>query len=215
MNPKVDVFIENAKNWQAEYKLLRQVVLATGLEEEMKWRVPCYTYQGSNVVVIHGFKAYCALNFFKGALLKDPENALVQPTETSQSARQMRFTDVRHISQMAPVIEAYIYQAIEVEKQGLKIQYKKVDEFEVPEELEQEFIQSPELKAAFEALTAGRQKAYLLHFAGAKQAATRQARIEKYRPRIMQGIGFNDCVCGLSKRMPRCDGSHKQAADLQ
>lgn len=209
MNPKVDAFIAEANSWQAEYKLLRQIVLDTGLEEEVKWGVPCYTYKSANVLIIHGFKEYCALNFFKGALMSDADNILVQQTDNSQSTRQIRFVNSQEITSKLDNIKAYIYQAIEIEKQGLKIQYKTVDEFEFPEELSKKFAESPELKEAFEKLTAGRQKAYLLHFAGAKQSATREARIEKYRQRIMNGIGFNDCTCGHSKRMPRCDGSHK------
>ncbi len=173
--------------------------------------MPCYTYKNANILIIHGFKEFCAINFFKGSLLKDEEGILVQQTENSEATRQIRVTNVKEIKKLEGHIKAYIFEAIEVEKAGLKINYKKVDDVDVPEEFQQKLDESPELKEAFEALTPGRQKGYLLHFSQAKQSATRAARVEKYRQRILNGKGINDCVCGLSKRYPVCDGSHNHA----
>ncbi len=211
MNPKVDAFFSEAEQWQDEYEEFRRIVLECGLTEELKWGVPCYTYKNANILIIHGFKEFCAINFFKGSLLKDEEGILVQQTENVQATRQIRVTSVKEIKKLEGHIKAYIFEAIEVEKAGLKINYKKVDDFDVPEEFQQKLDESPELKEAFEALTPGRQKGYLLHFSQAKQSATRAARVEKYRQRILNGKGINDCVCGLSKRYPVCDGSHKNA----
>lgn len=210
MNPKVDEFLGKVKQWSVELQQLRVILLDCGLKEEFKWKVPCYTYRNKNVVIIHGFKEYCALNFFKGALLKDTDNLLVQQTENSQSTRQIRFTSRKEISELEAIIKTYVFQAIEVEKAGLSVDLKKTADFDVPEELTELFEKDAAFKKAFEALTPGRQKGYLLHFSGAKQSKTRTSRIENYKARIMIGKGFHDCVCGLSKRMPTCDGSHKQ-----
>lgn len=191
-NPKVDFFFDKPSKWQQEYRKLRSIALDCGITEELKWGVPCYTYNKSNVVLIHGFKDYCALLFHKGALLKDTEDILIQQTENVQAARQLRFTNLDEILELEPVIKAYIHEAIEVEKAGLKVQLKKTKEFDMPEEFRTVLEEDPELKDAFEALTPGRQRAYLLHFSGAKQAKTRVSRIEKCIPQIFNGKGLND-----------------------
>jgi len=209
MNPKVDAFLSKTKKWQAELEQLRMIVLDCGLTEELKWGVPCYTFQNSNIVLIHGFKEYFALLFMKGALLNDSQNILIQQTENVQSGRQIRFTNIHELTKMKAVLKAYIYEAIEVEKAGLKINYKKPEEFVLPEEFEQQLKTNATLKKAFEALTPGRQKGYILFFSAPKQSQTRVARIEKYTQQIISGKGINDCTCGLSKKMPICDGSHK------
>lgn len=192
MNPKVDFFFEKEGAWQKEYGLLRSIALSCGLSEELKWGQPCYVHEKSNIVLIHGFNAYCALLFFKGALLQDPEGILVQQTENVQAARQLRFTTAREITRFKAIVKAYIYEAIEVEKAGLKVPLKKTKEFAIPEEFQKELNKRTALKKAFEALTPGRQRAYLLYFAQPKQAKTREARIEKYRQQILEGKGLND-----------------------
>lgn len=192
MNPKVDFFFDKAGKWQQEVKKLRKVVLACGLEEELKWFCPCYTFEGTNIVLIHTFKEYCAFLFFKGALLGDPENILFQQTKNVQSARQARFTNVREIAKLAPVLKAYIYEAIEVEKAGLKVELKKPSEFAIAEEFKIKLGKMPALKKAFYALTPGRQRAYLLHFSSPKQSKTREARVENCIPQILDGKGLND-----------------------
>lgn len=192
MNPKVDFFFTKESKWQKEYGQLRTLVLDCGLTEELKWGVPCYTEKGSNVVLIHGFKDYCALLFHKGALLNDAEGILIQQTENVQSARQIRFANLQEIIEMKAVLKSYIFEAIEVEKAGLKVELKKTKEYEVPEEFQAKLDMNPALKTAFEALTPGRQRGYLLHFASAKQAKTREARIEKVIPQIFEGKGLTD-----------------------
>ena len=192
MNPKVDFFFDKAKEWQKETERLRTMVLDCGLTEELKWGCPCYTYQNSNIVLMHVFKEYCALLFFKGALLHDPKGILIQQTENVQAARQIRFTNVREIARMAPVVKAYIYEAIEVEKAGLQVKLKKTAEFGMPEEFQQQLDKKPALKTAFEALTPGRQRGYLLYFSAPKQSKTRAARVEKYAKQILKGKGLND-----------------------
>tara|TARA_R110002096_G_scaffold28336_19_gene85977 strand:+ start:531 stop:1112 length:582 start_codon:yes stop_codon:yes gene_type:complete len=192
MNPKVDLFLDKAQKWNSEMSLLRNIVLECNLVEDFKWMHPCYTFNNSNVVLIHNFKEYCALLFHKGALLKDSENILIQQTENVQSARQLRFTNVQQIIDLEPIIKAYIFEAIEVEKAGLKVEYKPTKEYEVPEELQSILDELPELKEAFEALTPGRQRGYLLHFSQPKQSKTRTARVEKCIPKILAGKGFND-----------------------
>src|SRR2546425_2753295 len=192
MNPKVDFFFSKAKQWQKEFEKLRTIVLDCGLTEELKWGQPCYTFQKRNIVLIHGFKEYCALLFFKGALLKDPEDILIQQTENVQAARQIRFTNVRQIVKMKPILKAYIYEAIEVERAGLKVPLKKTKEFSLPEEFQNKLNKSPALKKAFKALTPGRQRGYLLYFSAPKQSKTRESRIEKYIPQILVGKGLND-----------------------
>ena len=191
-NPKVDTVLRKADKWQDEFEKLRRVVLGCGLTEELKWYQPCYTLQGQNIVLIHGFKEYCALLFFKGALLKDPERILVQQTENVQAARQIRFTNVRQIAALEPVLKAYIQEAIDVEKAGLKVKLKKTSDFEIPEELQKKLDAMPVLKKAFSELTPGRQRGYLFHFSGAKQSKTREARVERCIPHILKGKGFLD-----------------------
>lgn len=192
MNPKVDWFFEKATKWQKEYEQLRMMVLDCGLSEELKWGCPCYTIGKANIVLIHGFKEYCALLFFKGALLKDAKNILIQQTENVQSARQIRFTNLKEIVKLKSNVKAYIYEAIEVEKAGLKVDLKKPAEFKMAEEFQKKLDKTPALKKAFEALTPGRQRAYLLHFSAPKQSKTREARVEKTLQQIINGKGLND-----------------------
>ncbi len=192
MNPKVDFFFSKAKSWQNEYLKMREIALGCGLTEELKWGCPCYTFNGNNVVLIHGFKEYCAFLFFKGALLHDAEGMLIQQTENVQSSRQIRFTDLSEINKSAKVLKAYINEAIEVEKAGLKVALKKTKEYAVPEEFQKQLNKKASLKKAFEALTPGRQRAYLLHFSAPKQSKTREARVEKCIPQILAGKGLND-----------------------
>lgn len=192
MNPKVDFFFHKAGKWQEEYEQLRMLVLECGLTEELKWGVPCYTFQNGNVVLIHGFKEYCAILFPKGALLKDTDGILIQQTDNVQAARQVRFTNVQEIIELKPVLKTYIFQAVEVEKSGLKVEMKKTSEFAVSEEFQAKLDENPVLKKAFKALTPGRQRAYLLHFSQPKQAKTREARIEKCMEAILNGKGLND-----------------------
>ena len=191
-NPKVDFYFSKAKKWHEEIEQLRTIILDCGLTEELKWGKPCYNYQKSNVVLIHGFKEYCALLFMKGALLKDPKGILVQQTENVQAARQIRFTNVQEIVEMEPILKAYIEEAIKVEKAGLEVNYKKTSQFAVPEEFQNRLDESPVLKTAFAALTPGRQRGYLLYFSAAKQSKTREARVEKCVPQILNGKGLND-----------------------
>ena len=211
MNPKVDEYLGKAKKWQEELFKLREIVLDCQLVEELKWKVPCYTINGKNIVLIHAFKDYCALLFMKGSLLNDSKNILFQQTDNVQSGRQIRFTNIQEIIDLEVDLKAYIFEAIEVEKAGLKIEYKKTEDFEMPEVFKIVLDKNQAIKAAFEALTPGRQKGYVLHFSGAKQSTTRSTRIENSIDRILKGKGLNDCTCGLSKRMPNCDGSHKFA----
>ena len=209
MNRKVDEFLEQVKAWKKELSLLRTIILECGLTEDFKWMHPCYTHDSKNVVMIHGFKDYVAILFNNGSLLKDTEKILVQQTANVQYGRQIRFNNVAEIEKLKPTIKAYILEATEVEKLGLKVNKKKTSEYEVPLELTERFAEYPLLKKSFYKLTPGRQRGYLLHFSQAKQSLTRIASIEKHTQRIFQGKGINDCVCGLSRRMPRCDGSHK------
>lgn len=192
MNPKVDFYFNEAKTWHEEIEQLRMIVLDCGLTEELKWGVPCYTFQTSNIVLIHVFKEYCALLFFKGALLNDANGILIQQTENVQAARQIRFTNVGEIVEMKPILKAYIFEAIEVEKAGLKVDLKKTAEFAISEEFQNKLEEMPALKAAFNALTPGRQRAYMLHFSAPKQSKTREARVEKHIPQILNGKGLND-----------------------
>lgn len=192
MNPKVDEFIRNATKWKAEFEALRKIVLDCGLTEDFKWMHPCYTYENKNVVLIHGFKEYCALLFHKGALLQDTHGILIRQTEHVQAARQIRFTNVQEIIEMEPILKAYIHEAIEVEKAGLKVDGSKKAELTIPEELQKKFAEMPALKTAFEALTPGRQRAYILYFSKPKQSKTRESRIEKYVPHILNGKGLHD-----------------------
>jgi uncharacterized protein YdeI (YjbR/CyaY-like superfamily) len=192
MNPKVDFYFNKAGKWQEETEQLRSIVLDCGLAEELKWGVPCYTYEDTNIVLIHTFKEYCAFLFFKGAILKDPKGILIQQTENVQAARQIRFTNVKEIVKMKSTLKAYIKQAIEVEKAGLKVPLKKISEYSVPEEFQHKLDKTPALKKAFAALTPGRQRAYLFYFSQPKQSETRVARVEKCIPEILKGKGLND-----------------------
>ncbi len=192
MNPLVSKVHGRQKRWSAEYAALRRLCLASGLDEELKWGQACYDLQGKNVVLIHGFKDYCALLFMKGALLKDPEGILVQQTRNVQAARQIRFASLADITRQRAAVAAYIEEAIAVEKSGRKVQMKSAAQFAVPEEFQRRLDDEPALAAAFRALTPGRQKGYLLHFAAAKQSATRAARVAKHAPRILQGLGLDD-----------------------
>ncbi len=209
MNPKLDLFFEKATKWQEELVKLREIVLDCGLTEELKWGVPCYTFNKTNVIILGGFKDYCFISFLKGVLLHDSENILQKPGENTQSGRIIPFTDIQTIIGMNQTLKAYIYEAIEVEKAGLKVESNSKGELVFPDELLQKFDSDPTFKTAFEALTPGRQRAYNIYFSGAKQSKSRVSRIESYVQRILNGKGFNDCTCGLSKRLPNCDGSHK------
>ena len=201
MNPRVGFFFSKTKKWQAEFEKLRTVVLDCGLSEELKWGCPCYThptassrraFQSRNIVLIHGFKEYCALLFFKGALLKDSDGILIQQTESVQAARQIRFTDVREIVKLNRILRAYIHEAIEVERTGLRVNFKKTSEFKIPEEFRNKLDHIPALKRAFHAFTPGRQRRYILYFSSAKQFKTREARVEKCLPQILKGKGLDD-----------------------
>jgi uncharacterized protein YdeI (YjbR/CyaY-like superfamily) len=192
MNPKVDFYFDEAKKWQKEMEQLRSIALDCQLTEELKWGTPCYTLGKSNIVLIHAFKDYCAFLFFKGALLKDTEHILIQQSKNVQAARQIRFKSVNEIIEIKATLKAYIYEAIEIEKAGLQVKFKKTEDFEVTEEFQTKLSSISELKTAFEALTPGRQKAYLLHFSQPKQAKTRESRIEKAMPQILNGKGLND-----------------------
>ncbi len=192
MNPKADFYFSKATKWQEELEKLRTLILDCGLTEELKWGVPCYTFQKGNVVLIHVFKEYCAMLFFKGALLKDTNGILTQQTENVQAARQIRFTSVREIVELESVLKAYIFEAIEVEKAGLKVELKKTAEFAIPDEFQTKLDENAALKAAFEALTPGRQRGYILHFSQPKQAKTRESRVEKCIPKILNGKGLDD-----------------------
>ena len=192
MNPKVEFFFNKAEKWQEEYEKLRMIVLDCGLTEELKWGCPCYTFQKGNIVLIHGFKEYCALLFFKGSLLHDANGILIQQTENVQAGRQIRFTNIREIVELEPILKAYVYEAIEMEKAGLEVSFKKHADYTIPEELQQKFDEIPLLKKAFEALTPGRQRGYMLHFSAPKQSKTRESRIEKCIEQILNGKGLDD-----------------------
>lgn len=192
MNPKVDFYFDKAKKWHKEMEQLRSIALDCQLTEELKWGTPCYTLGKNNIVLIHDFKDYCAFLFFKGALLKDTDNILIQQSKNVQAARQIRFKNVEEIVEIKAALKAYIYEAIEVEKAGLQVKFKTTEDFEVAEEFKEKLEKFAELKTAFEALTPGRQKAYLLHFSQPKQAKTRESRIEKAMPQILNGKGLND-----------------------
>jgi len=211
MDQQVDLYIAKLKNWQAEVKTLRSILLDCKLEEIIKWGQPCYSSNNKNVVIIAPFKTHCDLGFFNGALLKDKKQLLEKAGEHTQAARQMRFKDVKDIIKLKTTIKSYIKEAIAIEAKGLKFESTEASKSIQVEELEAIFKKNKALQKAFLALTPGRQRAYLIHFAGAKQSATRIARIEKYTESILAGRGINDCTCGLSKKMPYCDGSHKNA----
>ena len=192
MNPRVDWFFNKAGKWQKEFKALRAIILDCHLVEDLKWGCPCYTFEKRNIVLIHGFKEYCALLFFKGALLKDPKGILIQQTKNVQAARQIRFTSIREINKLKATLKSYVYEAVRVEEAGLKVSYKKTSDFTIPEEFQNKLKKIPALKKAFNALTSGRQRAYLFYFSQAKQSKTRASRIEKYIPKILDGKGLED-----------------------
>lgn len=191
-NPKVDFFFNKAQKWHEEFEKLRAIILDCGLTEELKWGQPCYTHRGKNIVLIHGFKEYCAILFMKGVLLNDAEGILIQQTENVQAGRQVRFTNAREIAKVEKILKAYIFEAIEIEKAGLKVNHKKTSDFKIPQEFQKKLDEIPALKTAFEALTPGRQRAYIFYFSQPKQSKTRESRIEKYLQHILNGKGIND-----------------------
>lgn len=209
MHPEVDTFLEKASNWKQEMEALRAILLDCQLSEAFKWRTPCYMYRESNIALIGAFKEYCALSFFKGVLLSDTENLLISPGENSQSVKYFKFKSLEEIIALEATIRAYIFEAIEIEKAGIKVPLTKSTDFELAKEFEEILAKNTKLKTAFERLTPGRQRAYNMFFSAAKQSKTRISRVEQYTDRILNGKGMNDCVCGMSKRMPNCDGSHK------
>jgi uncharacterized protein YdeI (YjbR/CyaY-like superfamily) len=192
LNPKVDAFLNRENKWRDEFVKLREIILDCNLTEELKWGVPCYTYDNKNIVLMHGFKEYCAILFHKGVLLKDSIQILIIQSENVQSARQVRFTNVQQIAKLELILKSYIEEAIEVEKSGLKVEFKKTEEFNLPEEFQEFLNEMPDLKTAFEALTPGRQRAYMLYFSSPKQSKTRVARIEKSIQHIIEGKGLNN-----------------------
>lgn len=210
MNKEVIKYLNGLEKWQSELTELRKIILDCGLKEDYKWMHPSYSENGKNIVLIHEFKDYCAILFQKGVLLKDTENILVQQTKHTQSARQIRFTEISKIIELEPIIKKYIKEAIEIEKSELKVKMKKTTDFEMPNELKHIFENNPNFEKAFKKLTEGRQRGYLLYFTTPKQSQTKISRIENSMKRIFEGYGLTDCTCGLSKRKPNCDGSHKQ-----
>ncbi len=210
MNKEVDQYLIGLKNWKEELTLLREIIVACGLQEDFKWIHPSYSHNGKNIVLIHEFRDYCAILFQKGALLKDAKQLLVQQTANVQSARQIRFQSIKQIKSLKAIIQQYIKEAIEIEASNKKVVTKKLSDYKMVEELSVAFTRNPAFKKAFKQLTAGRQKGYLLHFSKSKQSSTKSSLIEKNIQRIKDGYGLTDCTCGLSKRKPNCDGSYKQ-----
>lgn len=209
MNPDIAAYLNDAAPWRAELELLQSMLLSCGLSETLKWRQPCYSINGGNVAIIGTLKECCTIGFFKGALLDDPDGLLEKPGENTLAARRIKFTSVDEIEAHASALSALIKAAIENEKQGKEVDTSASKNFDIPEELQAEFDVDPSFQTAWDKLTPGRQRAYVLHFSSAKQSATRTSRIHKVIPRIMDGYGMHDCTCGHSKRMPGCDGSHK------
>ncbi|MCC9601308.1 YdeI/OmpD-associated family protein [Stieleria sp. JC731] len=209
VHPKVSEFIKKDSNWRKEIRTLRSILVDSGLTEDFKWRAPCYTFENSNIAIIARLKDSCTLSFFKGILLNDEAKVLVAPGKNSQSARVIRFFSEEEIHSHTDTIRSYVQQAIEIEQSGKKVDFSQKDNLEIPKELQQTYDENPLLQAAFESLTPGRQRGYILHFTGAKQSRTRKDRVEKSVDRIMAGKGIHDCICGLSSRLPRCDGSHQ------
>lgn len=209
MNAQVDEFLKQSTKWREELAELRSLLLACGLTEEFKWRAPCYTFEKRNVAILAALKESCTLSFFKGALLKDPHGLLSKPGENTRAARVIRFTSVKDAVELRPVLKAYIEEAIQVEKSGRKVESGDATDPALPKELQDKLDKLPALKRAFEMLTPGRQRGYVLDVAAAKQPKTRAARVEKHVQRILEGKGIHDCVCGLTKKPPGCDGSHK------
>jgi uncharacterized protein YdeI (YjbR/CyaY-like superfamily) len=192
MNPKVDAFLKRQDKWRGEFEKLRAILLDSGLTEELKWGQPCYALDGKNIALIHGFKEYCAILFHKGSLLKDPKGVLIQQTKNVQAARQIRFTSVQEVTRLAKVVKAYVHEAIEIERAGLRVQFKETAELEVPEEFQSKLAANAKLRKAFAALTPGRQRGYIFHFSQPKLSTTRAARVEKHVPRILEGLGLDD-----------------------
>jgi uncharacterized protein YdeI (YjbR/CyaY-like superfamily) len=209
MNSQVDEYLDRLQKWSEELEALRFIVLECMLTETIKWGVPCYTHQDANMLILGSFKEYCCISFFKGVLMSDPHGILTSPGENSQSVKMVKFTNFQEIIKLKSILKEYIFEAIEVENMGFKVVTKKLSDLVFAEELILVLSQDAVFKTAFEALTPGRQRAYNLFFTAAKQPSTRISRIEKYRQQILDGKGINDCTCGLSKRMPTCDGSHK------
>ncbi len=210
MNPAVDAYLASLERWGEELSLLRNLVLQTGLVEELKWGVPTYTYKGHNVVILFCLKDQFGISFLKGVFLADEAGILVMPGENSRSGRIVKFSDMGQVAGLEDVLVAYIYEAIEVERAGLKVAAPKPEDLVLPVELAEKLEQDQQLNTAFRKLTPGRQRGYVMHIASAKQAATRVSRVEQHTSRILAGIGIDDCTCGLSKRKPRCDGSHRE-----
>jgi uncharacterized protein YdeI (YjbR/CyaY-like superfamily) len=209
-HPQVDAYLQELERWKKETELLREILLESGLTEDWKWRQPCYTLDGENLIIIGNFKDSIVLSFLKGALLSDPEGLLVRPGEHTQSGRMMKFKGLEEIHLKVPQIAAYVLEAIQHARNGTQIEKRPEDvSIDIPTELTQRFKDDPDFKTAFLALTPGRQRAYLMYFTATQTPATRLNRIDKYRPRILNGKGLNDCVCGLSRKMPGCDGSHR------
>ncbi len=208
---KLERFFDDLKQWQSEMRQFRQIALSCGLVETYKWRSPCYTHRGGNIIVLGAFKSYCTMSFFKGALIQDADGILSKPGENTQSARMAKVTQPGDIQHLAPILRAYLFEAMALEEAGEKYEFKSNSDIEWIAELQEKLDRSPVFKEAFASLTPGRQRAYNMFFGAAKQSKTRVDRIEKFEPRILKGFGMNDCVCGLSKRMPNCDGSHKQS----
>lgn len=209
MNPKVDEYLAKTKQWKNELIALRMILLECGLVEDFKWRGPCYTHEGGNIAIIGELKDCCTLSFFKGVLLKNSKKLLEKPGKNSRAARVIRFTEISEIESRESALKSYIREAIKLEKEGAKVDFEKDRELELPIELKEVFEESPHVESAFEKLTPGRKRGYIIHFTGAKQSKSRRSRIENCVPKILAGKGFHDCVCGLSKRLPNCDGSHK------
>ncbi len=207
----VDAFIHDSQDWATELESLRRILLTCGLDETFKWRIPCYTFQGSNLVNLNRQKACCVLGFFQGALLNDPEGILQKPGKNSRAVRVIRFKSCDEILPLESTLRAYVKESIELAKMGARIDFAKDRQLQIPSELRTKFEASPKFRQAFEALTPGRQRGYLLHFSDAKQSKTRTTRIERNEARILSGKGLHDCVCGLSKKLPACDGSHQFA----
>lgn len=209
-NPDVTNFINTSKAWQKELKALRAILLGCPVVEEFKWRAPCYTHEGRNIAILASLKACCTIGFFKGALLKDPQGILTTPGENTRSARTVRFTSTAEINRLKSVLTTYVHEAIEIEARGHKVAPASETPLELPAELEAKLSESPALRAAFDALTPGRQRGYVLFINAAKQSTTRSKRVEQHRERILSGKGIHDCICGHSKKMPTCDGSHNK-----
>ena len=209
MDNKIISYLESLTQWKEEINALRTILLETELVEEFKWGQPCYTFQNKNILIIGNFKSYLCIGFFKGGLMKDPKGVLVKAGENTQQSRQMRFENTKQIKSLKSTLKSYIKEAIAIEQAGLTVKSSTPTATDLPEELQQAFKKNTALKTAFNQLTPGRQRGYIIFFSAPKQSATRETRINKYTQRILDGKGFNDCVCGLSKKMPACDGSHK------